>query len=538
MTFSKYPTYNTVPLTPISFLKRTASIFPHYPAITYEEKTRTWHDVHENCENIARALIKKGLQKNDVVSVLLPNVPEMIELHFAILMAGGIINTINYRLDIDTIEYILDHGEAKFCFIDTGFLPLINHFDKSALTQKICFINVDDASVPAHEKKLMDTCSYHELLTLGKKETYPLPCCDDESDTSALNYTSGTSGRPKGVLYHHRGAYLMTLGTVSAWQLTMHPTYLYTVPMFHCNGWGHVYTMTLQAGHFICLRQIDPSLICHHIKKYQITHFGAAPVVLGMLVHDKDINKTLPLHLVQVMTAGAPPAPSVIEKCEKLGFNIMQVYGLTETYGHVIQSLWQKEWDDFEHNVKAQYKARQGVALPMTEDVQVINIETEKPVAKNGEEMGEIRIRGNTIMKGYYKDENATRNAFKDGYFCSGDLAVMYENGYIEIKDRLKDIIISGGENISSVEIEAILYRIEGVQGAAVIPQKDEKWGEVPIAIIETAHHDHHLTQEDVIAYCRKNLAGFKIPKKVYFQELPKTATGKIQKFKLKKQFL
>jgi fatty-acyl-CoA synthase len=370
--------------------------------------------------------------------------------------------------------------------------------------------------------------TYEEMLCLSSREPPPSQP-KDEWDAITLNYTSGTSGTPKGVLYHHRGAYLMSLGTVAAWNLPQHARYLYTVPMFHCNGWCHVWALAVVAGTTVCLRYVSAKAIFDAIAQHRITHFGGAPIVLSILTNSTDEERRTFDWPVRVLTAGAPPPASILEQAQALGFDIMQVYGLTETFGHVVQCAWQQSWGDLDFSTQASMKARQGVCFPTTEDMRVATVGTTNPVSPNGEELGEILLRGSTVMKGYFRDRQATQEAFKDGWFHTGDLAVQYPDGYIEIKDRLKDIIISGGENISSVELETVLYRHPSVALAAVVARPDEKWGETPCAFIELKP-DARATEADIIAFCRKYLAGFKVPKRVVFVDLPRTATGKIQK--------
>lgn len=520
---------NYIPLTPLSFIRRTADIFAEREAVIYGQRRYTWKETYQRVRRLASALQARGIQRGDTVSLIAANTPELFEAHFGVPMAGAVLNTINVRLDPETIRYILDHGEAKAVITDTQFAPSV----KQALAQlgrDVLVIDIDDPQGPGGEA--LGSLNYEALLAEGDPEfNWSMP--ENEWQALTLNYTSGTSGRPKGVIYHHRGSYLMSMGTVAAWQLPQHPRYLYTVPMFHCNGWGHAWTMTLLAGTIICCRAITAKAVFDAVADYKVTHFGGAPVVLGMIINAPEEERRQFSHPVKVMTAGAPPPAAVLEKTQALGFDVMQVYGLTETYGHVSYCLWREEWDELSFEEQAEIKAWQGVTFPMNEELAILNLENGEPVPRDGETPGEIAIRGNTVMKGYFKDPDATATAFKDGWFHSGDLAVWRENGYIQIKDRLKDVIISGGENVSSVEVENVLYKHPAVLAAAVVAKPDDKWGEVPCAFVELKPGENP-SEADIIAFCRERLAGFKTPKAVVFGELPKTATGKIQKFKLR----
>ena len=521
---------NYQPLSPLSFLKRTADIFPDRLAVVYGERRYTWAQCYARCRRLASALKGRGIGKGDTVAVMAFNTPELFEAHYGIPMIDAVLNTINIRLEAETVAYILDHGDAKLVIADRQFSPVI-HKAFEILGRRIETIDIIDPL--GSDGPPMGELDYEELLNEGDV-TFAWEGPADEWQALALNYTSGTSGRPKGVVYHHRGAYLMSMGAVLAWELPRHPTYLYTVPMFHCNGWGHAWTMTLLAGTVICCRSVSAKGIFDAISEHKVTHFGGAPIVLSMLIDAPQEERCSFDHPVKVMTAGAPPPAAVLEKTRALGLEVMQVYGLTETYGHVTHALWREEWDDLSFSEQAELQSWQGVALPITEGATVLDQNTGEPVPRDGQTQGEIAIRGNTVMKGYYKNEAATRDAFKDGWFCSGDAAVWHENGYIQVKDRLKDVIISGGENISSVEVEGILYRHPAVAAAAVVAKPDDKWGEVPCAFVEL-RAGMDATQDELIAFCREHMASFKRPKKVIFGELPKTATGKIQKFELRK---
>ena len=522
---------NYVPLTPLSFLPRTALMFGDKPSVIYGTRHYTWSQTYDRCRQLASALTKAGIEKHDTVAVMAANTPELVECHFGVAMAGGVLNTINVRLDAQTIAYILNHGEAKFLITDTGFSATVKQALSDIGRNDITVIDIIDDQADGNGATL-GSLDYEGFLATGDADfDWQMP--HDEWDPLSLNYTSGTSGKPKGVVYHHRGSYLMSMGTVTDWNLPRHPNYLYTVPMFHCNGWGHAWTMTALAGTIICIRTITAEVIYDLLHKHNITHFGGAPIVLGMIVNADDSARKPLSHQVEVMTAGAPPPAAILEAVQALGFNVTQVYGLTETYGHTIMCSWNSDWDDLDFSEKATIKARQGAAMVHTDSLRIVSLETGQDVPADGETMGEIWIRGNTIMKGYLKDPDATAATLSEGWLRSGDLGVMHPGGYMEVKDRLKDIIISGGENISSVEIESVLHRHPAVALAAVVAKKDEKWGEVPCAFVELKD-GMTATEDEIIAFARGHLAGFKRPKHVVFGTLPKTATGKIQKFELR----
>jgi fatty-acyl-CoA synthase len=524
-------TANHVPLSPLSFLERTAALFPDRLAVVYNDRHYTWSDVLGRVRRIASSLKQRGIGLGDTVSVMAANTPELFELHYAVPLTGAVLNTINTRLEPETVAYILEHSDAKLVIADTAFSGVISQaFDINGKALPI--INIADPDGPGGA--LIGDAVFEDLVEGGDPE-FPWQGPADEWQALALNYTSGTSGRPKGVVYHHRGAYLMAMGTPIAWELPRHPVYLYSVPMFHCNGWCHAWTMTLMAGTIICIRQVTGAAVFDLIAKHQVTHLGGAPIVLSMLVNTPQENRKPLPGPVKIMTAGAPPPAAVLAATKALGFEVMQVYGLTETYGHVAQCLWREEWDDLSADEQAELQSWQGVGFPMTESVDVVDRETGEPVPWDGETQGEIVIRGNTVMKGYYKNWDATDEAFSGGHFKSGDAAVRHENGYVQIRDRLKDVIISGGENISSVEVEGVLHRHPDVVLAAVVALPDEKWGEVPCAFVELKEGSQ-ATEDSLIAFCRENMAGFKRPKKIIFTELPKTATGKIQKFVLRQE--
>ena len=524
---------NYVPLTPLSFLERAKDIYPNYEAVVYESRKYTWSEVYKRCIKFASALDKLGIKTGDTVSVLAFNTPEIFEAHYSIPMVGAVINAINTRLDSKTISYILNHSEAKVLIVDRQFHDVV----KKALEEvnsKITIIDIDDKDANLTDSKNIGSLEYEEFLNSGD-ENFKWKMPKDEWQAIALGYTSGTTGNPKGVVYHHRGSYLMATGSAVAWNMPNQLNFLYTVPMFHCNGWCYPWTMSMIHGRVICLRNIDVKKIFELIDKYEVTHFGGAPIVLNMLANaPQDQQKELK-RKVYVLTAGAPPPSIIFEKMQKLGFEVMHVYGLTETYGHILQCAWNEEWDELDQNNQNEIRARQGVRYPNTEGVIVMDPETMKPVPHDGKTMGEIMIRGNVVMKGYFKDKEATEKSMDGGWFHSGDLAVVHPDGYIKIKDRSKDIIISGGENISSIEIENTLAKHPSVSIAAVVAKPDEKWGEVPCAFIEKVK-DKNVTEEELISFCKETLAGFKVPKKIEFCELPKTSTGKIQKFELRKK--
>jgi fatty-acyl-CoA synthase len=523
---------NFVPLSPLTFIRRTAGIFPARTAVIHGQRRYTWAEVFERCRRLASGLEKLGVSHGDTVAVMAFNTPEMVECHYGVAATGGVLNTINVRLDPETIAYILDHGEACCLITDTAFADTAaKALEILGPDHGITVIDIDDSENDGQGRRL-GKMSYEDLLESGDPE-YEWRLPRDEWDAMALNYTSGTSGRPKGVVYHHRGSHLMTMGTIADWGMRQHLKYLYIVPLFHCNGWGHVWGVTAMAGTIVCTRAVTAKTIYDAIADHGVSHFGGAPIVLGMVVNAAEHDRRPFNHTVEVMTAGAPPPAAILEAIESLGFNVTQVYGLTETYGHTVMCVWNEDWNDESFADRARIKARQGVAMMLTEDAIVVDAETGKPVPCDGETIGEIGLRSNTVMKGYLKNPNATDEAFSGGYFHSGDLAVMHPNGYIEIKDRLKDIIISGGENISSVEIEGVLHRHPAVAIAAVVAKPDEKWGEVPCAFVELKD-GASLTEEELITFTREHLAGFKRPKQIVFCTIPKTATGKLQKFELR----
>jgi len=524
---------NFVPLTPLTFLERAKDIYPNYEALVYEDRKYTWLDIYKRCTQFASALEKIGITKGDTVSVMACNTPEIFEAHYSVPMTGAVLNTINIRLDSKTVSYILEHSDAKVLIVDRQFHEVVKKA-LSNIKKEIKIIDIFDKYADQSKLGKIGDLEYEEFLKTGDTD-YVWKRPDDEWQAISLSYTSGTTGNPKGVVYHHRGSYLMATGSAVAWNMPNRLVFLCVVPMFHCNGWCYPWTVPMLNGKTICLRNIDIKKIFELIQTYKVTHFGGAPIVLNMITGASESDRKELKHKVYVLTAGAPPPSIIFKKMKSLGFEVMHVYGLTETYGHITQCAWNDDWNSLDEDKVNEIKARQGVRYPNTEGVSVINPESMKPVPRDGKTMGEIMIKGNVVMKGYYKDKDATDKAMKDGWFHSGDLAVMHPDGYIKIQDRSKDIIISGGENISSIEIENTLAKHPSVSIAAVVAKPDEKWGEVPCAFIE-AVKDKSTTEKELIDFCKETLANFKVPKKIEFCELPKTSTGKIQKFELRKK--
>ena len=520
---------NYVPLSPVTFLKRTADIFPNYTSIISENNKFTWKSTFTRCKLFASSLKKRKIKKGDTVSIIAPNSSAMYEAHFAIPMIGAVINTINIRLDAKTVSFILTHSDSKIIFSDTEFLPIVKEALKIS-RQKIPIIFIEDDL--NFSKNIKGDQSYEDFLNEGNLEDHKFDSIiEDEWFPISLSYTSGTTGNPKGVVTHHRGAYLNSISNHLIWNMKKNPVYLWTLPMFHCNGWCFPWTIAALSGTNICLRKIDSKEIFRLIKKYNVSNLCGTAVIINMLISEG----TKLDHRVEFMTGAAPPPVSVLKKIEEQGFNITHTYGLTEVYGPAAVCEWQKEWDNENADTVAELKSRQGVKCHGISDLQVINKKTKKPVAKNGKELGEVYMRGNTVMMGYYKDKKATQDSFKEGWFHTGDIGVVFENNYIQLKDRLKDIIISGGENISTIEIENVLFQHPDILDAAVVGKNDKKWGEVPCAFI-TVKKNSSITEQEVIDFCRSNIAKFKIPKKIIFGDIKKTSTGKIQKFLLRKK--
>ena len=525
---------NFAPLSPLGFIERTAEVYPDRLAIVHGDLRQTWAQTYARCRQLASALARSGIGKNDTVAVMLPNTPPMVEAHFGVPMAGAVLNALNTRLDPEAIAFMLDHGEAKAVIVDPEFAGTMAK--ALALRQSqapLLLIDVEDALYGPASQRLGER-TYEEFLANGDPQfAWELP--GDEWDAIALNYTSGTTGNPKGVVYHHRGAATNAISNVLEWDMPKHAVYLWTLPMFHCNGWCFPWTVAARAGVNVCLRRVEAQAIFDAIRNHGVTHYCGAPIVHGLLVNAPAAMKEGVPAGVKAMVAGAAPPASMIEGMEKMGFDLTHVYGLTEVYGPATVCAKHDAWNDLDIGERARLNARQGVRYHLQRDVQVLDPETLHPVPWDGETMGEIMFKGNIAMKGYLKNPKATEEAFAGGWFHSGDLAVQYPDGYIKIKDRSKDIIISGGENISSIEVEDALCRHPAVMLAAVVAQPDAKWGEVPCAFVELKP-DAAATEQEIIEFCRKLLARFKVPKYVVFGPLPKTSTGKIQKFVLRSQ--
>lgn len=523
---------NFVALTPLSFLARTAAIYPNHVSTVYEDRVFTWSQTYQRCRRFASYLASRDIGRGDTVAAMLPNLPAMNEVHFAVPMAGAVLNALNIRLEPASIAFQLDHGGAKLILVDPEFSGVIAEALNLMSGPKPEVIDVDDKAFTGGKR--IGAIEYEDALAQGDPGfTALLP--HDEWDAIALGYTSGTTGNPKGVVTHHRGAYLNAVSNILASNLGQHPVYLWTLPMFHCNGWCFPWTIAATAGINVCLRKVDPAKIFELIAKHGVTHMSGAPIVYNTLINAPDAPKGAAVRPVAGLIAGAAPPVAVLEGAERIGIKLTHVYGLTEVYGPASVCAEQPGWDELPADQRAQLKRRQGVAYPLQEGVTVLNPETMREVPHDGATIGEVMFRGNIVMKGYLKNEKATREAFEGGWFHTGDLGVLDEHGYVIIKDRSKDIIISGGENISSVEVEDILYKHPAVLFAAVVAKPDAKWGEVPCAFVELKD-DAHATEADIIAFCRGQMPGFKTPKAVVFGIIPKTSTGKIQKFLLRDQ--
>ncbi|EAR61602.1 acyl-CoA synthetase [Neptuniibacter caesariensis] len=518
-------------LTPITFIERAASVYPNRIATVHGDVRRTWAETYTRCKQFASALRAKGVNPGDAVSIMAPNLAEHFEAHFAVPMCGAVLNSINIRLDSEAVAFILKHAESKVLITDREFSSVVKGA-LELLDEKPFVIDIDDPYWS--EGEFIGETKYDDFLATGDEHFVPHKVAD-EWNAITLNYTSGTTGNPKGVVYHHRGAYLNAISNSISWGMDQHAVYLWTLPMFHCNGWCFPWTIAAMAGVNVCLRHVRADDIFNAIKREKVGYFCGAPIVLNMLNSADDELKTGIEHQVKVMTAGAAPPAAVIAGMESLGFSVTHVYGLTETYGPSVVCAWHDEWDEKSLDDKARLKARQGVRAPMLDGLMVADPVTMKPVPKDGETMGEIFMQGNLVMKGYLKNPDTTEKSFEGGWFHSGDLAVWHEDGYIEIKDRSKDIIISGGENISSIEVEDVLYRHPLVQEAAVVAKNHEKWGETPCAFVALKEgSDRDITEKEIIDFCREHMAHFKAPKDIVFGDLPKTSTGKIQKFLLR----
>ena len=523
---------NYVPLTPLSFIARAAAVYPDHTALINGEQIFSWRETYAKVRQLASALAQRGLGKGDTVAVLAPNTPAIFEASYGVPMAGCVVNTINTRLDAATVAFILEHGEAKVLIADQEFADVVRQALEK-VENKPLIVNTNDFSGP--QGVSFGDIDYQQLLEEGDPD-YAWKGPDNEWDAISLNYTSGTTGNPKGVVYHHRGAYLNALSNALGWNMGSHPVYLWTLPMFHCNGWCYPWTLAAVAGTSVCLRRVEAKAIYDAIADQRVTHFCGAPIVLSMVLNAGLDERREFDQQVDIMTAAAPPPAAVLEGMQRQGFNVTHVYGLTETYGPATICAWKPEWDELPITEQATLKSRQGVRYHALEGLSVRDPETMQPVPADGQSMGEVMFRGNIVMKGYLKNPAATNSSLAGGWFHSGDLGVMHEDGYIQLKDRSKDIIISGGENISSIEVEDVLYRHPAVLDAAVVARPDDKWGETPCAFITLRPAVSDIEEADLIAFCRENLAGFKVPRTVVFGELPKTSTGKIQKFKLREQ--
>ena len=527
---------NFTPITPLLFLERSAEIYPNRLAVIHGQLRQTWQQTYDRCRRLASALSKHGIGLGDTVAVMLPNTPPMVEAHFGVPMVGAVLNSLNTRLDPETIAFMLNHGEAKVVIVDpefSGTMKKALEIAKKESGREFLVIDVEEKEFDVPGERL-GKLTYEQLLAEGDPQ-YEWEVPVDEWQAICLNYTSGTTGNPKGVVYHHRGAAINAVSNILDWDIAKHPVYLWTLPMFHCNGWCFPWTIAARAGINVCLRRVDAQHIFAAIKEHKVTHYCAAPIVHNLLVNAPAEMKVGVPAGVKGLIAGAAPPASIIEGMEKLGFDLTHVYGLTETYGPAAVCVQQDGWNDLDIGERARLNARQGVRYHMQQAIAVLNPETMEPVPADGETMGEIMFKGNIAMKGYLKNEKATQEAFAGGWFHSGDLAVMSPDGYVKIKDRSKDIIISGGENISSIEVEDVLYRHPAVIAAAVVAMPDPKWGETPCAFLEIKP-DVEVTVEEIVAHCKKHLAGFKVPRAVVFGDLPKTSTGKIQKFELRKK--
>jgi fatty-acyl-CoA synthase len=523
---------NFVALTPLSFLARTAAIYPDHTSTVYDDRVFTWSQTYARCRRFASYLANKNIGYGDTVAAMLPNIPAMNEVHFAVPMAGAVLNALNIRLDAASIAFQLDHGGAKIILVDPEFSAVIAEALTLMKGKRPFVIDVDDKAFAGGKR--IGKIEYEEALAQGDEHFAARPP-RDEWDAIALSYTSGTTGNPKGVVTHHRGAYLNAVSNILAANLGPHPVYLWTLPMFHCNGWCFPWTVAAAAGINVCLRKVDPTRIFQLIARHGVTHMCGAPIVYNTLINSPEAPETSAARPVVGLIAGAAPPVAVLEGAESIGVRLTHVYGLTEVYGPASVCAEQPGWDDLPADQRAQLKRRQGVPYPLQEAVTVINPETMQEVPCDGETIGEVMFRGNIVMKGYLKNEKATREAFAGGWFHTGDLGVLDEHGYVIIKDRSKDIIISGGENISSVEVEDVLYKHPAVLFAAVVAKPDPKWGEVPCAFVELKPNAQ-ATEAEIIAFCREQMPGFKTPKAVVFGPIPKTSTGKIQKFMLRDQ--
>lgn len=526
---------NYTPLSPLSLLARAADVYPNKTSLIHGSKRFTWGETYSRARRLASALAKRGIGIGDTVAIMGANTPEMYEAAFGVPMTGGVLNTLNVRLDSAAIAFCLNHGEAKVLLTDREFAPTVKRALADLGRDDLVVIDIDD-SVAGLDGEMLGETDYESFLEEGDPD-YEWSLPSDEWNAISLNYTSGTTGNPKGVVYHHRGAYLNALSNIIGWNMGHHPTYLWTLPMFHCNGWCFPWTLAAVAGESVCLRAVNAGAMYKAIAEHKVTHFCGAPIVLNFIINATDDERRDFDHTVNAMTAAAPPPASTLQKMQEIGFDVTHVYGLTETYGPAVMCAWHPEWNDLDIDEQTRLKGRQGVRYHVLEGLDVMDPDTMQPVPRDGATMGEIMFRGNIVMKGYLKNPDATDEAFAGGWFHSGDLAVMQPDGYIKIQDRSKDVIISGGENISSIEVEDTLYKHPAVLACAVVAKPDEKWGETPCAFIELKSNADDVSEADIIAYCRDNLAHYKCPRTVVFCEIPKTSTGKIQKFKLRDTF-
>ena len=521
---------NHQPLTPLTFLERAASVFPDQVAIIHGDLRQNYLNLYTRSVKLSSALNKAGIKRGDTVSALLPNTPAMLECHYGVPMSGAILHSINTRLDPAVISFQLNHAESKIMIVDSEYIALAKEALKHT-KNKPKIIEYDDIEYIGKREKFK-SINYDDFLNEGD-ETFEWLMPEDEWDAISINYTSGTTGDPKGVVTHHRGAYLLAQGNALTMSMPKHSVYLWTLPMFHCNGWCFPWTMSAISGTHVCLRQVRADKIWHSISEYKVTHLCGAPIVMSVIVDADDIDKRKINHSVQFLTAAAPPPEKILTEMNRSGFNVTHLYGLTETYGPAVVNDWQDHWSKLTQEDQARLKVRQGVRYLPLEGLDVLDPITMKPVPRDGKTLGEVMFRGNVVMKGYFKNPKATQEAFSGGWFHSGDLGVMHPDGYLQLKDRSKDIIISGGENISSIEIEEVLYRHDAIEIAAVVAMPHKKWGETPCAFIQTIDK-HGISEGELKTWCMKFLASYKIPKKFVFTTIPRTSTGKIQKFLLR----